>query len=91
VERDGEVLKDVLKLKGIRMTDAVTRAVQPHVLADLARGDADPLLLEQHLIRKSLFRGKLHSHQTLKTLRFTSTKRHIRDDTHMLETLPYGY
>ena len=91
MEKDGAVVKEELKLKGVRLTYEVANEITKETLSAIASQRDRRVTVPQHMIQKKMGKFSLRSLTILKQLRFTSSKRHILPDSDMLDTLPYGY
>lgn len=90
--RTGRVIKDVKKLKGIRLTNEASEILSYDQFRTLASDPSVSITLPQHQISKN-FANRLVRNVTLqKAVRANSTKRWAyRENNPQLNTFPYGY
>jgi hypothetical protein len=90
VERNGQVLKEEIKLKGIRLTAEVAEVIDSASFHHLIQGDI--IDVPQHVIKKNVFVSSLRNTSMLKQIRFLCTKRYfVPEPNPMLSTVPFGY
>ena len=91
MEKDGVVVKEELKLKGVRFTSEVSGDVTKQTLFDIAAHRTRRVTVAQHMIKKNMGKVNLRNISVLKQLRFTSSKRYIIEGSDTLNSFPYGY
>ena len=92
MEKNGEVLKEEMKMKGICLTAEAALTVNPAAMQDLVDHPDKQLLAPQHLIRRDMFKTKLWNSDMIKRVQFQSKKRWFKTGTNpQQDTLPYGY
>ena len=85
------MVKEELKLKGVRFTAEVADEATASTLRNITRNRSTCLNLPQHIIKKDMNKLSMKNMTMLKQLRFMSTKRHIDEESPFLDTLPYGH
>ncbi len=91
-KRGGELVEEVVKMKGIRFHAETNETVHGQAMRDLAADPTSSISTTQYLIKKDMFKTSLWSAQLQKRLRFHSRKRwFLSGDNPTLDTLPFGY
>jgi hypothetical protein len=92
VERDGKLLKETFRLKGIKMTAEVADLVDAEALRGLALGLTPSIHVPQHNIVRNVFNSSLKTRSLRKAVRFNSTKRYLLSEPNaFLDTRPFGF
>ena len=92
VEKEGVVLKEEVKMKGISFNAEAAQTVSCEAMEGLVNDQYKKLSARQYLIRKDLFKTKLWSTTMMKKVQFQSKKRWFKTgDNPTMDTLPYGY
>ena len=91
VAKDGQVLKEVVKMKGISFNSEASSVVTPAAMRNLQPG-GEKLQAPQHVIRKDIFKTRMWNAEMVKQVRFQSRKRWFKPAPNaLLDTLPYGF
>ena len=92
MEKNGELLKEEIKMKGVCFNAEAAHRVNPTAMQGLITDKDKQLLAPQYLIRKDLFKTKLWNSTIYKRVQFQSKKRRFLPEPNpTLDTLPYGY
>ena len=88
VDREGRIIDQVLKMKGISLQSRVK--IEHEDLVGLLHG-SQPLRVSQTLFQKNIRSNSVAVNDIIKQVSMTSNKRVLQKDSPTLSTLPYGY
>ena len=98
VQRDGKLVAQVLKLKGIHKTHRVQKLITGPIMRKLVTAYAEekqvpaPIFVPQFQISKNFHRSLVWSTDMIKRIAFQSTKRWIPSNPDpYLTSLPFGF